>query len=86
MELSQALTSLSAHIRMAEGCRRCDFCRSVEDEDRLFLIEEWDNRETVTMHLKSKHFKVLRGAMSLLKEPYEMTFYTVFHPEGTEGI
>jgi hypothetical protein len=37
-------------------------------------------------HLKSEHFRVLRGAMSLLSEPYEMMFHTVFHPEGMEEI
>ena len=37
-------------------------------------------------HLKSKHFMVLRGAMGLLREPYEMMFHTVFHPEGMEEI
>jgi hypothetical protein len=37
-------------------------------------------------HLKSDHFKVLRGAMTLLREPYERVFHTVFHPEGVEKI
>lgn len=32
-------------------------------------------------HLKSDHFRVLRGAMNLLEEPYEMMFHKVFHPE-----
>ena len=37
-------------------------------------------------YLKSKRFKVLRGAMTLLREPYEMIFHTVFHLTGTEEI
>ena len=37
-------------------------------------------------HLKSEHYRVLRGAMNLLKEPYERMFHTVFHPEGMEEI
>ena len=37
-------------------------------------------------HMKSKCFKVFRGAMNLLREPYEMMFHTVFHPEGMEEI
>jgi len=32
------------------------------------------------------HFRVLRGAMNLLKEPYQMMFHTVFHPAGMEEI
>jgi len=82
MELSQTIASLSALIRMEKGCQRCDFCQSSEDGNRLFLIEEWDTRENLMTHLKSDHCKVLRGAMNLLKEPYEMTFHTVSHLKG----
>jgi quinol monooxygenase YgiN len=84
MELSQTITSLSDSIRMEKGCRRCDFCQSIDDENRLFLLEEWETQENFKYHLKSRHFKVFRGAMNLLREPYEMMFHTVFHPEGMD--
>jgi quinol monooxygenase YgiN len=84
MELSQTIASLSGSIRMEKGCNRCDFCQSIEDENRLSLLEEWDTQENLESHLKSGRFRVLRGAMSLLKEPYEITFHTVSHPEGME--
>jgi len=71
MELSQTITSLSGSIRMEKGCQRFDFSQSIEDENRLFLLEEWDTQENLMTHLKSEHFKVLRGAMNLLKEPCE---------------
>jgi quinol monooxygenase YgiN len=86
MELSQTIASLSGSIRMEKGCRRCDFCQSIEDENRLLLLEEWDTQENLMTHLKSEHFRVLRGAMNLLKEPYETIFHTLFHPEGMEEI
>jgi quinol monooxygenase YgiN len=83
MELSQTITSLSRFIRMEKGCQRCDFCENIEDENRLFLLEEWDTQKNLMTHLKSDHFRVLRGAMNLLKEPHEMMFHTVFHVAGT---
>jgi quinol monooxygenase YgiN len=86
MELSQTITSLSSSIRMEMGCQRCDFCQRIEDENRLFLLEEWDAQENLMTHLKSDHFRVLRGAMTLLKEPYERMFHTVFNPPGMEEI
>jgi len=86
MELSQTIASLIVSIRTEKGCNRCDFCQSSEDENRLFLLEEWDTRENLMNHLKSGRFKVLRGAMNLLREPYEMMFHTVFHPEGMKEI
>jgi quinol monooxygenase YgiN len=86
MELSQTIASLIGSIRTEKGCRRCDFCQSIEDENELLLLEEWDTQENLKSYLKSGRFRVLRGAMNLLKEPYEMMFHTVFHPAGMEGI
>ncbi len=86
LELSQTIASLSRAILMEKGCQRCDFCQSIEDENRLLLLEEWDTQESLIAHLKSEHFRVLRGAMSLLQEPCEMTFHTLSHPEGVEEI
>jgi quinol monooxygenase YgiN len=85
-ELSQAVASLIGSIRTEKGCRRCDFCQSMEDENELCLLEEWDSQGNLKGHLKSERFRVLRGAMSLLQEPYEMMFHTVFHPAGLKEI
>jgi quinol monooxygenase YgiN len=86
MELSQTIVSLIGFIRTEKGCRRCDFYQSVEDENELCFLEEWDTRENLMTHLKSERFMVFRGAMNLLKEPYEMMLHTVFHPTGMEEI
>jgi quinol monooxygenase YgiN len=47
MELSQTIASLSGSTRMEKGCRRCDFCQSIEDENQLFILEEWDTQENL---------------------------------------
>jgi quinol monooxygenase YgiN len=82
LELSQTIASLIGSIRTEKGCKRCDFCQSMEDENELCLLEEWDTQKNLMSHLKSGRFKILRGAMNFLKEPYEMMFHTVFHPTG----
>jgi len=76
-ELSQTIVSLIGSLRTEMGCRRCDFYRSLEDGKKLCTFEEWDTRENFNSHLKSERFRVLRGAMNLLQEPYEMTLHTV---------
>ncbi|MCG6881449.1 MAG: antibiotic biosynthesis monooxygenase [Deltaproteobacteria bacterium] len=76
-ELSQTIALLIGAIKTEKGCRRCDFCGSMEDENRLFLFEEWDTREDVDRYLKSEGFKVFRGAMNLLQEPCEMVSHEV---------
>jgi len=79
-ELSQTIASLSDSIRMEKGCKRYEFCQSTENENRLILLEEWDTQENLLTHLKSEHFRVIRGAMNLLQKPYERMYHTVFHP------
>jgi quinol monooxygenase YgiN len=86
MELSQTIASLIGSIRTEKGCRRCDFFRSMEDENELSLLEEWDTQESLRSHLESDRFRVLRGAMNLLQEPYGMMFHTVFHPAGMKEM
>ena len=86
MELSQTIASLISSIRTEKGCERCDFCQNIENENGLYLFEEWDTQENLKSHLKSERFRVLRGAMSLLKEPYEILFQTVFHPERMDKM
>jgi len=76
-ELSQAIVSLIDYLRRELGCRRCDFYQSMEDENELCILEEWDALENFDGHLKSDRFRVLRGAMNLLKEPDEMQVHTV---------
>ncbi len=85
-ELSQTIASLAGLIRAEEGCRRCDFCQNMEDENQLCLLEEWETQGNLKEHLKSGRFKVLRGAMNLLQEPCEMIFHTVFHPAGMKEM
>jgi quinol monooxygenase YgiN len=86
MELSQTIALLIGSIRTQKGCKCCDFCQSIEDENKLWLLEEWDTQENLKSYLKSGRFRVLLGAMNLLKEPYEMTFHTVSKSAGMEGI
>jgi hypothetical protein len=57
----------------------------MEDENGLFILEEWDTRENLDSHLKSERFRVLRGAMNLLREPYEMMFHAVAAGKNKNG-
>jgi len=86
MELSQTIASLIGPIRTEKGCQRCDFCQSTEDENKLWLLEEWDTQENLMDHLRSGRLRVLRGAMNLLKEPYEVMFHKAFDPQGMKEV
>jgi len=49
----------------------------MEDENELCILEEWDTRQNLNSHLKSEPFRVLRGAMNLLQEPYELIVHSL---------
>jgi quinol monooxygenase YgiN len=85
-ELTQTIASLIGSIRKDKGCKRCDFYQSMEDENELMLLEEWDTPENLQSHMKSGRFRVLRGTTSLLQKPYAMTFHTVSPQAGMEYI
>jgi quinol monooxygenase YgiN len=85
-ELSQTIASLIGLIRTEEGCRRCDFFQSMEEENDLCLLEEWDTQGNLKGHLISERFRVLRGAMNLLQKPYKMIFHKAFHPAGMKEM
>ena len=70
-ELTQTIASLIGSLRTEKGCRRGDFYQSMENENELCILEEWDTGENLDSHLKSERYRVLRGAMSLLQEPFE---------------
>jgi quinol monooxygenase YgiN len=76
-ELSQTIVSLIGSLRTEKGCLRCDFCQGVENVNELRILEEWDTQQNFNNHLKSARFRILRGAMNLLQEPYEMIVHTV---------
>jgi quinol monooxygenase YgiN len=85
-ELSQTIALLIGSIRTEKGCKRCNFFQSMEDENELYLLVGWDTQENLKNHLQSGHFRVLRGAMNLFKEPCEMMFHNVFYPVGMKEI
>jgi quinol monooxygenase YgiN len=85
LELSQTIASLIGSMRVEPGCRRFEFCQNVENENELYLLAEWENQESLKNHLLSDRFRVLRGAMNLLREPYEMQFHTLLPPAGMES-
>jgi len=75
-ELSLAIVSMIGLLRAEKGCLQCDFRQSTEDENEFYILEEWDIRENLNSHLNSELFSVLRKAMNLLREPYEMIVHT----------
>ena len=55
-----------ASIRGEKGCGGYEYFASLEDPDRLFLLEQWADEEALTVHQSSPGMAALRT----IKEKY----------------
>lgn len=86
LEVTQTLLSLIGPVSLEKGCKGyCVFC-DIQDRNRFCLIEEWQTREDLDLHIKSHRFGVLLGTKPLLSEPLDIRIYTVSHLQGMEAI
>jgi quinol monooxygenase YgiN len=85
-ELGQTLLSMIEPTGKERGClSHAVFC-DIEDKNRFILLEEWETREDLEHHIRSRGFSVLLGSKSLLCEPLKIQIYTVSDSEGIEAV
>jgi quinol monooxygenase YgiN len=58
VELCQTMVSLIGSLRTEKGCLRCDFCRSMEDENELRILEEWDTRKNLNINPANNYIQI----------------------------
>ena len=85
-ELAQTLCALAGQVRKEVGCVSSRFYREVENENALYVIEEWASQADLDAHLGSDNFRVLRGAVKLLNGQAEMRFHSVSQTLGEEVV
>jgi quinol monooxygenase YgiN len=85
-EVVQTLLSLMAPMEREAGCLGYALLCDMKDKNRLCVLEEWDNREKLDRHLKSKTFGILLGTRSLLHQSHGIHIYTVQHSEGMNAV
>ena len=59
-------SGLLAAIRAEEGCGRYEYFAALEDPDRLFLLEQWEDDAALEAHQQSGNMTRLRA----IKEKY----------------
>lgn len=53
-------------VRKEEGCLRYEYYSSVEDDNKILLVEEWASEELQKIHLEQPHMAELKE----MKEKY----------------
>ena len=85
-EMMQTLLSLIEPSGKENGCLCYDVFCDLEDNHAFSLIEEWETREDLDLHIRSERFSVLLGTKSLLAKPSGISIHTVSHSEGVEVV
>jgi len=86
LEITQTLVSLIKPVSREKGCKSFSVFCDIQDKNRLCLIEEWQTRENLDLHIKSHRFGVLLGTKPLLSEPLNIRIYTISHRQGMKAI
>jgi quinol monooxygenase YgiN len=85
-ELMQTLLSMIEPTEKERGCLSYEVFCDITDKNAFSLIEAWESRDYLHLHLNSVRFGVLLGTKSLLRDPLKVQIYTVSHSEQMETI
>jgi len=85
-EVMQTLVSMIEPTAREQGCLNYEVFRDIEDRNIFSLIEEWETRDDLRLHLRSARFGVLLGTKNLLCEPPKIKIHTVSYSEGMEAV
>ena len=77
-EFKSLVVHLVEETRKEEGCIAYQLCQDVKDETTFAFIEEWQSREALDNHMKSKHFvETMPKLDEIRKKASEVTIYTL---------
>lgn len=80
-EMFLTLESLTESIRSQPGCLNYHFYVEIGNENSMCVVEEWRSLDDLELHILSRDFSVLFGAINLLRGPKEVEF-TLLSPTG----
>jgi len=85
-ELEQTLLSMVSRLRKVAGCEEAEGYRDLKDENRLFVLSQWELREKLDAYLRSDKFSALLGTRILLRAPPSVSIDVVSRRDGMEAI
>ena len=68
------------------NCISCRLYQDVEDENLMSLVQEWESREALETHIRSKDYRKILAVMELASEPPEIKFAESLKTDGMELI
>ena len=77
LEINQSLKGIAEKVKKLEGCMDTKVYQDSDNENTLFLVEEWQKQRQLDDHMKSSLFAALLGFKGLLTKDPEIKFMTV---------
>jgi Uncharacterized conserved protein len=67
-EFKKFATELAVETWKEDGCISYQLYQDIENDKVMTFIEEWEDQEFLSRHMKSKHFLVIVPALDRMKE------------------
>lgn len=84
LALFESLKMIEGPTRARRGCRSFRTLRSCDESPEVVLLEEWDSREAMEGHIRSRDFRVVLAAMDASTREPSFRVDTVGSSEGFE--
>jgi len=85
-EFLQTISGMIAPTRSEKGCLGHHFSQDVEDENRFFIIQCWQDQADLDRHWCSDRFGVFLGSFHLLKKTPDIKIHAVTFTAGMETV
>jgi len=77
-EALASMKKVAAATLQESGCVEYRFFADLEDEDKVFLFEEWESQEFLSAHFETEHLAAFRADMDrVLVQPPAIRKYEV---------
>jgi len=85
-EFRQTISGMIGPTRSEKGCLGYHFTKDVEDENRFFILQYWQDQADLERHWCTERFSVFLGSFHLLKKTPAIKIHSVNFTAGIEAI
>jgi quinol monooxygenase YgiN len=72
--------------KIQPGCISCRLYQDLDEPDAVFLVEEWESRETLDRHFNSEQCRIILSLIEAADQFPEIKINTVSKMEGLEAV
>ena len=86
MEMLRTMQGILGPVRVMPGCIQFNSFQDIENENALFIFQQWENEEDAIRFIRSREFRKIAVLSLLLSEPLLFSYHTTSTTRGLELI